>query len=624
MKIGLIAGSGQFPLIFSKKAKSKGFAVCAVAYLNEADPGLAEHVDSIEWVHLGQIGRVIRFFRNHGVSEAVMMGAIRKTRMFSDVKPDMKAISLITDILHTHDDNILRAFARVLEKEGIVIRESTFLLPDLLAPKGCWTRRKPSRSENSDIALGWKLAKELGKSDIGQCVVVAGGSVLAVEAIDGTDETIIRGGKLSKGTAVAVKVCKPAQDFRFDIPAVGVQTIDTMHRSGVKVLAVEAGKTVVFDREEMIALADRLGISVTALGDGKNEQHETRVRGQESKQERQISPAPCSLPKIRVGVVGVGYLGKFHAEKYAQMPDVELAGVADTDFSKAEEVAERLGTKAYQNYQELIGKADAVSIVVPTKYHFGVSKDFLENNTDVMIEKPMTVSLEEADALIRLAESKGLIVQVGHLERFNPAVIALRDIIKKPMFIESHRLSLYKDRGTDVSVVLDLMIHDIDIILNFVRSEIKHIHASGVSVVSSHVDIANARLEFENGCVANVTASRISMKNERKLRMFQKDAYISVDFSSREITAVRMRAAEQGLHHAETIVIPDTEQIPGMDISRMFFTQGDALENELKSFVNAVRKRETSEVTGQMGRDALKIALNIIDQIKAEYGHLSF
>jgi len=622
MKIGLIAGSGQFPLIFSKKAKSKGFAVCAVAYLNEADPGLAEHVDSIEWVHLGQIGRVIRFFRNHGVSEAVMMGAIRKTRMFSDVKPDMKAISLITDILHTHDDNILRAFARVLEKEGIVIRESTFLLPDLLAPKGCWTRRKPSRSENSDIALGWKLAKELGKSDIGQCVVVAGGSVLAVEAIDGTDETIIRGGKLSKGTAVAVKVCKPAQDFRFDIPAVGVQTIDTMHRSGVKVLAVEAGKTVVFDREEMIALADRLGISVTALGDGKNEQHETRVRGQESKQERQISPAPCSLPKIRVGVVGVGYLGKFHAEKYAQMPDVELAGVADTDFSKAEEVAERLGTKAYQNYQELIGKADAVSIVVPTKYHFGVSKDFLENNTDVMIEKPMTVSLEEADALIRLAESKGLIVQVGHLERFNPAVIALRDIIKKPMFIESHRLSLYKDRGTDVSVVLDLMIHDIDIILNFVRSEIKHIHASGVSVVSSHVDIANARLEFENGCVANVTASRISMKNERKLRMFQKDAYISVDFSSREITAVRMRAAE--LHHTETIVIPDTEQIPGMDISRMFFTQGDALENELKSFVNAVRKRETSEVTGQMGRDALKIALNIIDQIKAEYAHLSF
>jgi len=624
MKIGLIAGSGQFPLIFSKKAKSKGFAVCAVAYLNEADPGLAEHVDSIEWVHLGQIGRVIRFFRNHGVSEAVMMGAIRKTRMFSDVKPDMKAISLITDILHTHDDNILRAFARVLEKEGIVIRESTFLLPDLLAPKGCWTRRKPSRSENSDIALGWKLAKELGKSDIGQCVVVAGGSVLAVEAIDGTDETIIRGGKLSKGTAVAVKVCKPAQDFRFDIPAVGVQTIDTMHRSGVKVLAVEAGKTVVFDREEMIALADRLGISVTALGDGKNEQHETRVRGQESKQERQISPAPCSLPKIRVGVVGVGYLGKFHAEKYAQMADVELTGVADTDFSKAQEVAERLGTKAYKNYQELIGKADAVSIVVPTKYHFGVSKDFLENNTDVMIEKPMTVSLEEADALIRLAESKGLIVQVGHLERFNPAVIALRDIIKKPMFIESHRLSLYKDRGTDVSVVLDLMIHDIDIILNFVRSEIKHIHASGVSVVSSHVDIANARLEFENGCVANVTASRISMKNERKLRMFQKDAYISVDFSSREITAVRMRAAEQGLHHAETIVIPDTEQIPGMDISRMFFTQGDALENELKSFVNAVRKRETSEVTGQMGRDALKIALNIIDQIKAEYGHLSF
>lgn len=191
MKIGLIAGSGQFPLIFSKKARAEGFSVCAAAYLNEADTCLAEHVDAIEWVHLGQIGRVIRFFKNQGISEAVMMGAVRKTRMFSDVKPDMKAISLIADILHTHDDNILRAFARVLEKEGIVIRESTFLLPDLLAPKGCWTRRKPGRSENRDIDTGWRLAKEIGKLDIGQCVVVAGGSVLAVEAIDGTDETII-------------------------------------------------------------------------------------------------------------------------------------------------------------------------------------------------------------------------------------------------------------------------------------------------------------------------------------------------------------------------------------------------------------------------------------------------
>ncbi|OQX26947.1 MAG: UDP-N-acetyl-D-glucosamine dehydrogenase [Desulfobacteraceae bacterium IS3] len=326
--------------------------------------------------------------------------------------------------------------------------------------------------------------------------------------------------------------------------------------------------------------------------------------------------APCPSAKLRVGVVGVGYLGKFHAEKYARMENAELVGVADTNQQQAESIAEKFGTKAYYRHQELIGKVDAVSVAVPTHDHFAVSKDFLENGVDVLIEKPMTSTLEEADELIRIAESKGLIVQVGHLERFNPAVIALQGIIKKPMFIESHRLSVYKGRSMDVSVVLDLMIHDIDIISNFVKSDVRKIHASGVSVISGLLDIANARLEFESGCVANVTASRISMKNERKIRLFQKDAYISVDFASREITAVRMREdSESGMQHIENNT-PNLELIPGMEISQTCFADGDALEQELKSFVNAVRKRETSEVTGQMGRDALKIALSIMEQIR--------
>jgi len=264
-RIGLIAGSGQFPIIFSKEAKTKGFSIYAVAYLNEADQAIQDYVEAIEWIHLGQIKRLIKFFKKNNIYEAVMMGGIKKTRMFKDVKPDIKAISIIAGLKHTHDDGVLSAFANALEKEGINVKASTFLLPDLLAKEGCWTKRKPSRSENSDIKLGWSLAKEIGRLDIGQCIVVGGGSVLAVEAIDGTDATIQRGGALGKGTGVVVKVCKPNQDLRFDIPAVGMQTIQVMYEAGARALVVEAGKAVVFDREEMIDLANKHDISIIAI-----------------------------------------------------------------------------------------------------------------------------------------------------------------------------------------------------------------------------------------------------------------------------------------------------------------------------------------------------------------------
>lgn len=267
MRIGLIAGSGQFPLIFSSAARAKGVEVFAIAYFNETDPELEKYVKGIKWIHLGQIKRLLNFFRNNRISEAVMMGAIRKTRLFTDVKPDSKVISLVARMRDTHDDGLLRAFAKLLEDEGIHIRPSTFLLPDLLAREGCWTKRKPSRSEKADIQLGWKLAKEIGRLDIGQCVVVGGGTVLAVEAIDGTDTTIMRGGRLGNGMAVVVKVCKPNQDTRFDIPAIGTQTIKTMADAGARVLVVEAGKAVVFDCEQMIKLANEHEISIVGLTD---------------------------------------------------------------------------------------------------------------------------------------------------------------------------------------------------------------------------------------------------------------------------------------------------------------------------------------------------------------------
>ena len=268
-RIGLIAGGGQFPLLFSKKAKEEGFSVYAAAYLHEADPALSQRVDAIEWIHLGQVRRLIRFFKKNRVQEAVMMGSIQKTRMFSDVKPDTKAIALFLKMASTHDDRILRTFAHALEKEGIRIRPSTFLLPDLLATEGIWTRRRPNRSERADIVLGWECAREIGKLDIGQCVIVGGGTILAVEAIEGTDAAISRGGRLGKGNAVAVKVCKPNQDTRFDMPAVGARTVHTMADAGVSALAVDAGKTVVFDRKEMIAVADRFGIAIVGMKEGK-------------------------------------------------------------------------------------------------------------------------------------------------------------------------------------------------------------------------------------------------------------------------------------------------------------------------------------------------------------------
>ena len=310
------------------------------------------------------------------------------------------------------------------------------------------------------------------------------------------------------------------------------------------------------------------------------------------------------MKKIRIGVVGVGYLGKFHAEKYANMENVDLVGVVDIDKVQAINIAKKFSTKAYGDHKELLGMIDAASIVVPTRDHYNVSKDFLIHGIDVLIEKPITTTLEEADSLLELAASGGLILQVGQLERFNPAVLALKEIIDNPMFIESHRLGLFKNRGTDVSVVLDLMIHDIDIIQNFVDTGIASIHASGVPVISEHVDIANARVEFNNGSVANITASRISTKNERKIRLFQKDAYISVDFANQEITLImKNKDKTNGL-------------IPGMEIKHLSFPKVDALKNEIVSFVKAVSQRNVPEVTGQMGRDALKTALTMMEQIR--------
>ena len=297
-------------------------------------------------------------------------------------------------------------------------------------------------------------------------------------------------------------------------------------------------------------------------------------------------------------MIGTGYLGKFHAEKYASLPDCELVAVVDLNEAAAKSVAEKHGAAALTDYKTLLGHVDAVSVVVPTTLHHQVSKDFLSAGAHVLVEKPITVTIAEADDLIAIAHRNKLILQVGHLERFNPAVLGL-DKEEKPLFIESHRLSPFNPRANDVSVVLDLMIHDIDIILALVDSEVERIDASGTAVLTKGTDIANARLLFKNGCVANVTASRISMKMERKMRMFRPSSYVSVDFQNRVLTKHRTGKKE---------MFPG---IPEIETEESVFESGDALLEEIKHFVDCIHHNKNPLVSGEAGKRALATAIQI-------------
>ncbi|MCI5118420.1 MAG: LpxI family protein [Candidatus Electrothrix sp. LOE1_4_5] len=265
--IGLVAGGGQFPLLFAEAAQQRNRKVVAVCHQNETQAELEQRADISCWVKLGQLGKIIRFFHEQGVSETVFCGTITKTRMFKDILPDLKGLSLWNKIDKRLDDAILRAVANTLEQEGIKVLASTCYLEHLFFPKGVLGKKKPSKDQQSDIAFGWKIARDIGRLDIGQCVVVRAGAVLAVEAIEGTDAAIRRGGELSGSGAVVVKRKKPDQDFRFDLPATGTKTIETLSSVNGSVLAVEAGQSLLFDREAMIAAADQAGIVVVGVAE---------------------------------------------------------------------------------------------------------------------------------------------------------------------------------------------------------------------------------------------------------------------------------------------------------------------------------------------------------------------
>lgn len=263
-KIGIIAGGGQFPFMVADSARNQGFSVIAVAFEGEADPTLTDSVDKIVWIKLGQLGKLIKAFKNNNIKKALMAGTITKRKMFDKVRPDLRGLTFISKFAVFHDDNILRALADELAAEDIEIISSTSCLPEIIARKGCLTKRKPRKEEKTDIRIGWNIAKELGRLDIGQCVVIKRKTVLALEAIDGTNETILRGGKIAGKDAVVVKVSKPNQDMRFDVPSIGLETIKVMSRVHASTLAIEAGKTLIFDQTDMIELANKSGISVIA------------------------------------------------------------------------------------------------------------------------------------------------------------------------------------------------------------------------------------------------------------------------------------------------------------------------------------------------------------------------
>ena len=309
------------------------------------------------------------------------------------------------------------------------------------------------------------------------------------------------------------------------------------------------------------------------------------------------------MKKIRVGVVGVGYLGQFHAEKYASMEGVELAGVVDIDAPRAKEIAKRCRVQPFFHHSHLFGKVQAVSIAVPTLLHYPITKDFFLQGIDVLLEKPISQTLEEADELIELAESKGLIFQVGHLERFNGALSALQGMVQSPLYIEAHRLSPFPGRGTDVNVVLDLMIHDIDILLSLVNSKVREIDAVGIPILTPHSDIANARIEFENGCRANVTASRVSKEKIRRTRIFLPNGTLSIDYLIQKVSFSK-RVDDPIKHKIPEII---TEEIP--------VTKVDSLEAEIHSFLQSVRDRKRVRVSGWDGKRALEVALQIIQKI---------
>ena len=319
---------------------------------------------------------------------------------------------------------------------------------------------------------------------------------------------------------------------------------------------------------------------------------------------------------IKIGVIGAGHLGKIHLKLLNSSKKFDLIGFYDIDKESSEELSKKEGYKYFSNLDNLLSNVDAVDIVSPTTTHFEIAKNVILKNKHVFIEKPITNKSENAKELIDLSMKNNIIGQVGHVERFNPAYVASIEHFNNPMFIESHRLSDFNPRGNDVSVIMDLMIHDIDIILNIVKSKVKEVKASGVSIVSDSPDIANARIEFENKCVANLTASRISLKKMRKTRIFQKDAYIAIDFLEKELQIVKIKDFDQSKSNLSMVIKTNSGKDKVIYFENPEILQENSILNELESFAESINNKTIPKVTLIDGYEAVSVANEIMNQIK--------
>ncbi|MBN1782993.1 Gfo/Idh/MocA family oxidoreductase [bacterium] len=322
------------------------------------------------------------------------------------------------------------------------------------------------------------------------------------------------------------------------------------------------------------------------------------------------------MESVKVGVIGTGHLGRFHALNYLQLPQTELVGVYDTDQEKSRKIAEECKCRSYPDLDSLLKDVQAVSIAVPTDKHFEIAGEVLSRDIHCLIEKPITETVTQAETLVRMAAVQHLVLHTGHIERYNPAVLALKGLPIQPAFIEAHRLAPFKPRGIEVSVILDLMIHDIDIVLSMMTTPLESVAASGVAVVSDTIDIANARLKFADGCVANLTASRISQKTMRKMRLFQKDTYITIDFQDKEVEIYALGEPESDKDFVlGEIGVGDKKR--KVLLKKPDAGDHNALLLELETFIRAVRGEKMSGVSGRAGREALAVAVEILRQIRS-------
>ena len=316
---------------------------------------------------------------------------------------------------------------------------------------------------------------------------------------------------------------------------------------------------------------------------------------------------------LKIGVFGVGHLGKFHLNNWKEIQGVELVGFFDPNDQQAQDVEQKYGLQRFTNIDSLINACDAVDIVAPTDHHFHLCQQAIRAGKHVFVEKPLAETLEEARELVKLAQESGIKCQVGHVERFNPAFVAVKDLGLQPLFIEVHRLAQFNPRGTEVSVILDLMIHDIDIILSLVKSDVRSISASGVAVLTETPDIANARIEFHNGCVANLTSSRISMKKMRKMRLFQKDAYIGIDFLEKKAEVIQMDLGDDP--NAFTFDIPTPDGSKSIAVRNPNVTESNAIKEELIAFKRSIEENSRPIVNETDGLNAMDVAHRILEKI---------